>query len=194
MTSSERNDVFEELIRSHGRRLLATARRILRNDEEAARDAVQDAFLSAHQSLPQFRGDASLPTWLHRIVVNAALMRRRGRQRRRETPIEDLLPTFSDDAHHLAMAVPPLRPEGAFEQAELRNAVRASIERLPETYRVVLVLRDLEELTTQEAADTLGISTNAVKVRLHRARQALMTLMSGEADVETRGLEMAVSC
>src|SRR6478672_10079798 len=87
MTSSERDDAFEDLIRRHGGRLLATARRILRNDEEAAHDAVQDAFLSAYQSLPDFRGEASLPTWLHRIVVNAALMRRRSRQRRRETPI-----------------------------------------------------------------------------------------------------------
>ena len=178
MTSSERDDAFEDLIRRHGGRLLATARRILRNDEEAAHDAVQDAFLSAYQSLPDFRGDASLPTWLHRIVVNAALMRRRSRQRRRETPIDELLPTFADDGHHLAMATPPLRPERALEQAELRRTVRACIEQLPDTYRTILVLRDLEELTTDEAASALGISTNAVKVRLHRARQALLTLMS----------------
>jgi len=179
MTSSERDDAFEDLIRRHGGRLLATARRILRNDEEAAHDAVQDAFLSAYQSLPDFRGDASLPTWLHRIVVNAALMRRRSRQRRRETPIDELLPTFADDGHHLAMATPPLRPERALEQAELRRTVRGCVEQLPDTYRTILVLRDLEELTTDEAADALGISTNAVKVRLHRARQALLTVMSG---------------
>jgi len=179
MTSSERDDAFEDLIRRHGGRLLATARRILRNDEEEAHDAVQDAFLSAYQSLPDFRGDASLPTWLHRIVVNAALMRRRSRQRRRETPIDELLPTFADDGHHLAMATPPLRPERALEQAELRRTVRGCVEQLPDTYRTILVLRDLEELTTDEAASALGISTNAVKVRLHRARQALLTLMSG---------------
>jgi RNA polymerase sigma-70 factor (ECF subfamily) len=179
MTSSERDAAFEDLIRRHGGRLLATARRILRNDEEAAHDAVQDAFLSAYQSLPDFRGDASLPTWLHRIVVNAALMRRRSRQRRRETPIDELLPTFADDGHHLAMATPPLGPERALEQAELRRTVRACVEQLPDTYRTILVLRDFEELTTDEAASALGISTNAVKVRLHRARQALLTLMSG---------------
>ena len=175
MTPSAQNDAFEDIIRSHGGRLLASARRILGHDEEAARDAVQDAFLSAHLSLARFRADASLSTWLHRIVVNAALMRRRARQRRRETPIEDLLPTFTDDGRH---ATTSPSPERALEQAELRGAVRACIDRLPNTYRTVIVLRDIEDLTTEEAANALGISTNAVKVRLHRARQALLTLIA----------------
>lgn len=175
MTTSAEIDAFENIIRSHGGRLLATARRILGPDEDAARDAVQDAFLSAHRSLSRFRADASLSTWLHRIVVNAALMRRRSRQRRRETSIEDLLPTFSDDGRHAATTP---SPERVLEQAQLRGAVRACIDRLPDTYRTIILLRDIEDLTTEEAARALGISTNAVKVRLHRARQALLTLIT----------------
>ena len=169
------HDLFEEMVRSHGSRLLATARRILGRDEDAARDAVQDALLSAYQSLARFRADASLSTWLHRIVVNAALMRRRAHKRRRETAIDDLLPTFTDDGHH---ATPPPSPERMLEHAQLRANVRACIDRLPATYRTVIVMRDLEDRSTEEAADALGISTNAVKVRLHRARQALLTLLT----------------
>jgi RNA polymerase sigma-70 factor, ECF subfamily len=175
MTANAENDAFADIIRSHGGRLLATARRILGHDEEAARDAVQDAFLSAHLSLSRFRADASLSTWLHRIVVNAALMRRRSCQRRRETSIDDLLPTFTADGHHATTAP---SPERVVEQAQLRGAVRACIDRLPNTYRTIIVLRDIEDLSTEEAARALGISTNAVKVRLHRARQALLTLIT----------------
>jgi RNA polymerase sigma-70 factor (ECF subfamily) len=175
VTTSPEDDTFEDIIRSHGGRLLATARRILGAEEEAARDAVQDALLSAHRSLERFRADASLSTWLHRIVVNAALMRRRSRQRRRETPIDDLLPTFTDDGRHSRM---PPSPERVLEQAQLRGAVRACIDRLPDSYRTIIVLRDLEDLSTEEAASALGISPNAVKVRLHRARQALLTLIT----------------
>jgi RNA polymerase sigma-70 factor (ECF subfamily) len=177
MIATDDHDMLETLVHQYGARLLATARRILRDDEEAARDAVQDAFLSAHRALAHFRAEAKPATWLHRIVVNAALMRRRGRLHRRETPIDDLLPTFGADGHHLTLGVPPPLPEDAVEQAALRVAVRAAVDALPDTYRTVIVLRDLEDLDTGETAAALGISPNAVKVRLHRARQALLTLL-----------------
>jgi len=168
---------FERLVRRYGGRMLATARRIVGNDE-LARDVVQDAFLAAFKAMDGFAGAARLSTWLHRIVVNAALMKLRSRRRRPEESIEDLLPRF-DETGHFAEA--PTTWDGptdeALERAETRAIVRRAIDELPPNYRTILVLRDIEELDTDETAATLGISPNAVKTRLHRARQALRTLL-----------------
>src|SRR5262245_53978629 len=90
---------FEALVRTYGGRLLAVARRYTR-DEEEARDVVQSAYLNAYRSLASFEGSAQLSTWLHRIVVNAALMRLRSRRRKPEESIEPLLPAFLEDGHH----------------------------------------------------------------------------------------------
>jgi RNA polymerase sigma-70 factor (ECF subfamily) len=168
---------FEELVRTAGPRLLSTTRRMLRNEEDA-RDAVQEAFLSAFRALGGFDGECQLATWLHRIAVNAALMKMRRCRRRPEASIEELLPTFDDTGHHLN-SIEPWRPEPlvALERAEVKEAVRAAIDRLPEAYRTVLLLRDIEEMSTEETARVLGVTENAVKVRLHRARQALRTLL-----------------
>ena len=168
---------YAELVRAHGGKLLAVARRMLRSEEDA-RDAVQEAFLSAFRSIDRFEGGARLSTWLHRIVVNAALMRLRTRRRKPEGPIDDLLPGFLEDGH---MAVPaqPWRevPVDEVESAELRRLVLAKIHDLPESHRNVLLLRDIEGLDTDEAARALGIAPGAVKTRLHRARQALRGLL-----------------
>jgi RNA polymerase sigma-70 factor (ECF subfamily) len=168
---------FEELVRSQGGRLLAVARRFLANEEDA-RDAVQEAFLSAFRSLDRFEGNARLSTWLHRILVNAALMKLRTRRRKPEKSIEDLLPRFLEDGH-LAIPASEWRktPEAELERRELREIVQRSIQELPENYRNVLMLRDIEGLDTEEAANLMGISANAVKTRLHRARQALRGLL-----------------
>jgi RNA polymerase sigma-70 factor, ECF subfamily len=172
-------DAFEELVRTSGGRLLAVARRFLR-DEEAARDVVQETFLSAFRAIQGFDGHSQLSTWLHRIAVNAALMRLRVRQRRAEQSIEPLLPAFADDGHH---AEPVMSwtdcPERALEQKQMRAVMRAAIGELPDSYRTVLLMRDIEGLSTQEAADILGISENALKLRLHRARQALAAIVRG---------------
>jgi RNA polymerase sigma-70 factor (ECF subfamily) len=168
---------FETLVREHGGRLLGVARRLLRNEEDA-RDAVQDAFLSAFRSLESFEAGSRLSTWLHRIVVNAALMKLRTRRRKPEDAIEDLLPTFLDDGHRRDPG-PPWKEaiDEAAERHEVRALVRSYIDRLPDSYRNVLILRDIEELDTEETASVLGTSANAVKTRLHRARQALRTLL-----------------
>lgn len=168
---------FEELVRTHGGRMLAVARRFL--PEEDARDAVQDALLSAARSIDRFEGTARLSTWLHRIVVNAALMKLRTRKRRPEESIEDLLPTFREDGH-MDVTPSPWRESAqqSLERQEVRELVQAQIQNLPESYRAVLLLRDVEEATTQEAADLLGITPANVKVRLHRARQALRGLLA----------------
>jgi RNA polymerase sigma-70 factor (ECF subfamily) len=172
---------FEELVRRETGPMLAAARRLLRNEADA-RDAVQDAFRSAFAGMHRFEQRAKLSTWLHRVVVNAALMKLRALRRRPECPIDDLLPAFDENG---AWASPSTWHEGSVEadldSQRTRAMVKACIDRLPETYRTVLVLRDIEELDTDEVAARLDISPNAVKVRLHRARQALRTLIERAA-------------
>src|SRR3954462_13532416 len=142
-------DAFEELVRTYGGRLLAVARRFVRNESDA-QDIVQAAYLSAFRALPQFEGGCQVSTWLHRITVNTALMKLRTRRRKPEESIEPLLPSFQDDGHN---AIRLSEWEGAdqvLERAEVRQAVRQAIEELPDAYRTVLMLRDIEELSTEE--------------------------------------------
>ncbi len=168
---------FDELVCLAGDRMLAVARRFMRREEDA-QDAVQDAFLSAFKSLDRFDGRSRLTTWLHRIVVNACLMRIRAQRRRPERSIEDLLPTFRADGHQTRESAPWKRtPSAGIELAETLALVRAKIDELPEQNRVVLILRDIEGLNTEATAQALGMSVNAVKIRLHRSRQALRALL-----------------
>ncbi len=170
-------DAFETLVRTYSPTLLRTARRFLRSEEDA-RDALQDSFVSVFKSIHTFEANAQLSTWLHRIVINRSLMKLRSQRRHPEEDIEKYLPRFLEDGHQADPG--GAWPEGAdsmIERAELRALVRESIDRLPETYRVVLVLRDLEELSTEEAAEALGVTPNAIKIRLHRARQALRGIL-----------------
>jgi len=179
---------FEQLVRQYSGRLLATARRLLGNEHDA-QDALQDAFLSACKSLSQFTGAAKLSTWLHRIVVNAALMKLRNRRRKPEESIEELLPHF-DAQGEWSGKVPTwqVSSDVLLQRQETRVLVRRCIDRLPETYRTVLLMRDIEELDTEEVADLLGVTANAVKIRLHRARQALRTLLEQELASELHPL------
>jgi RNA polymerase sigma-70 factor (ECF subfamily) len=167
---------YEALVRGYGGTLLATARRFLGCAEDAA-DAVQDAFLSAFRSIHAFEGHARLGTWLHRIVVNHALMRLRRRKRRPTVRIDDVLPTFDETGHHTRPVRPWRDADDGLVRAETRAQVRECIDRLPETYRTVLLLRDIEGLDTDETARLLGTNNAVVKTRLHRARQALRTLL-----------------
>ena len=156
---------------------LAVARRFTRNEEDA-KDVLQSAYLSAFRALNDFEGACQLSTWLHRIVVNTALMKLRSRRRKPEESIEALLPAFREDGHHVEQFSEWSAPaDQLLERKETRATIRACIEQLPENYRAVLKLRDIEELSTQEVAEMLGMTPTAVKVRLHRARQALSTLL-----------------
>ena len=169
---------FEQLVRSNTPRLLSVTRRILNNDDDA-KDAVQQAFIAAFRSRGQFDGDARPSTWLHRIAVNKAIDLLRRRQRRPEDSIEDLLPRFLPNGHHTErFAVWPDAIEAGIDRRRLAATIRDAIDRLPESFRLVLLLRDIEEMSTEETAEALGITPNAVKLRLHRARLALRTLLA----------------
>ena len=124
---------FETLVRLYGGRMLAVARRFVRNDEDA-QDVVQAAYLSAFRSVGQFEGQCLVGTWLHRIVVNTALMKLRSRRRKPETSIDELLPAFQEDGHHLEQFSDWCAPaDELIERAETRAIVRACIDRLPAT-------------------------------------------------------------
>jgi RNA polymerase sigma-70 factor (ECF subfamily) len=166
--------------------MLATARRFVGSEDEA-RDVVQEAFLAAFRAIDGFAGTALLSTWLHRIVVNAALMKLRSRRRRREEPIDGLLPRFDEEGYWADGAAPSeTATDMLIESDQTRAMVRKAIDQLPANYRSVLLLRDIEELDTDETATLLGVTPNAVKTRLHRARQALRTLLEREMLAETR--------
>jgi len=168
-------EAFETLVRLHAPRLLAVSRRMLDNEEDA-RDAVQDALVSAFRSIDRFQGQSKISTWLHRIVVNMALMRLRTRRRKPEESLEPLLPVFTEEGHHAQQFTAWDEPvDRLAEREETRRVVREAILGLPEQYREVLMLRDIQELDTNETARELEITPNAVKIRLHRARQALRT-------------------
>jgi RNA polymerase sigma-70 factor (ECF subfamily) len=168
---------YADFVRAYYGRMLAVARRFMRCEDDAA-DAVQDAFLSLVRSVDSFQGQSTLSTWLHRIVVNACLMKLRSRKSRPTVSIDELLPQFAGDGHHAR----PVRdwtdgPMSQLGNEELRRAVRDGIAMLPDDYRTVLLLRDVEGLDTEQTAEILDTTHGNVKTRLHRARQALRGIL-----------------
>jgi RNA polymerase sigma-70 factor (ECF subfamily) len=147
---------FEILVRRHNQRLYRAARAIMKSDDEAE-DIVQQAWLEVYRHLGQFRGDAAFTTWATRIAVNAAINHARRR------------PIIAEVADGVASE----KPDAEVERAELGRLLEESLERLPQGNREVMVLRDVLELDTAETAQLLGLSEEAVRVRLHRARAAV---------------------
>jgi RNA polymerase sigma-70 factor, ECF subfamily len=168
---------FESLVRTHGGRLLSVARRFLGSNEDAE-DAVQETFIKAFKAIGTFEERAQLHTWLHRIVVTTSLMKLRERRRKPQESIDDLLPAFTADGHHASE--PREWSDAVFERKETASIVRQAIDMLPDQHRAILVLRDIEERDTAETAAILGTTTTVVKVRLHRARQALRSLLNAQ--------------
>jgi RNA polymerase sigma-70 factor (ECF subfamily) len=168
---------FDDLVKLTQDRLYAVALRMMGKPEDAM-DAVQDAYLSALKALDKFEGGSSLSTWLHRITVNACLMKLRTKRRRPEVSVDELMPTFRDDGHQTAPSR-AWKPDatGGLETRELHALVRTKIDELPEPLREVVLLRDIEGMDTQTTAELLGISVSMVKTRLHRARMALKALL-----------------
>ncbi|MGH7243674.1 MAG: sigma-70 family RNA polymerase sigma factor [Phycisphaerales bacterium] len=167
---------YEQVVREMGGRMLAVARRIL-VDENEAQDAVQDAFVSAFRNIEKFEGNSQIATWLHRITVNACLMRLRKKRRQDEVSLDSLLPSFGADGNPAHQAGTWRRSVTGDELAETRESIRLAIAKLPEHYRIVLVLRDIEGMDTAQTAELLETTEAAVKIRLHRARQALRELL-----------------
>ena len=159
--------LFERIMRRHNQRLFRTARAIL-NDDAEAEDVMQATYTRAFAHLGQFRGDAQLGTWLVRIAVHEAFAR--VRRRRRLAPLPP-----GDDVEALPMPdrPTPIDPEREANNAELRRLLEHAIDELPETYRTVFVLREVEGLSTATTAECLGVSEEVVKTRLSRARLRL---------------------
>jgi RNA polymerase sigma-70 factor (ECF subfamily) len=166
-------DRFETLVRDNGGRMLAVARRYLRNEADA-QDCVQDAFIQAYKNIKNFEQRSSVETWLHRIVVNTALMKIRSTKRRPEDLIEDKAELFDDNGMRLEMeAEISLSVEEVVVTEETRTTIRQHINQLPETPRKLLLLRDIEGYNTEETANLLGMTVGNVKTGLHRARLLL---------------------
>ena len=162
----------EYLVRSNFEWMKATADRLL-NDIALAEDCTQEALLNALGHIDSFEGRSSLKTWLHRIIVNQCLMKRRTRQRETALRVDALQPKFDEFGCRIEpdwAAVPA--PEELLEVEDRRKRVRQAVASLPDDYGVVLALRDLEGLSTREVAEILGLGEANVKVRLHRARLA----------------------
>ena len=166
----------EQLVRAYGGKMLCVARRFLKSDDDAA-DALQDAFLSAFRFIKDFEGQSKLGTWLHRIVVTTCLMKLRADKRL--VSIEPLLPSYDECGHRTRRVEPwDCAALDVAMTAETRARVRSCIDQLPPRYREVILLRDIDELDTDETAKLLDCTPGNVKTRLHRARQALRTLLA----------------
>jgi RNA polymerase sigma-70 factor (ECF subfamily) len=153
------------------------ARRVSASDADAE-DAVQDAFVSVFKSIGSFDGRSSIGTWLHRIVVNRAITRARKTHSRRETSLDGLLPTFKSGRH--AESPEPWKAvtsEGG-PSVQVVEAVHSALAALPEEFRAVLVLKDVEGMQSAAIALALGISDSLVRQRIHRGRQAMVKLMT----------------
>jgi len=180
---------FEVLMRRHNRLLYRLARSILKDDAEAE-DAVQEAYLAAYRNIAGFRGGAKLSTWLARIVMNEAYARLRNRKRvgavvvslEADWPREDR-ETFMEEE---AMAEDKAeRPDAAAMRTELRRLLERRIDALPEQFRTVFILRDVEELSVEETAECLDVPPATVRTRAFRARALLRESLSREFDAAT---------
>jgi RNA polymerase sigma-70 factor, ECF subfamily len=170
------DEAYERLVRDLTPRLLSVARRIVRSMADAE-DAVQEGFVSAFRGIETFDGRSTLATWIHRIVVNAALARLRSKTGRGEVSVEALMPQFESGLHTVRPT--PWRQVNADDarRAEEREALDVAIARLPVDFRTVIVLKDIEGHGSDEVAEMLGISAALVRQRLHRGRMALMKLL-----------------
>jgi len=168
--------LYEIVVRRYNQRIYRIARAILRDGDEAE-DVMQDAYVRAYKHLSTFQGKSSFATWLTRIAVNESLQRKR--RNRRMDPIED---------GDLVMQLPALgeSPEQICGRRELGNILERAIAALPQHYRIVVVLRDVEDMTTAETAEALGLSEENVRIRLHRGRALLRKLLPGKAGLSGR--------
>ena len=172
---------FAAIMRRHNQLLYRTARSILKSDDETE-DALQEAYLQAWRAIGSFRADARLSTWLVRIVINQALgrLRRRGAQ---VIPLEAAMESNDPDTREALEDDPDRGPERAAMRAELRRLIEDRIDRLPDAFRVVFVLRAVEEMSVEEVAVALEMPEATVRTRFFRARSLLREGLSCDVDV-----------
>ena len=168
---------LEALMARYASRTYRVARGITRTEADAE-EVVQDVFLTLARKIDSFEGRAALGTWIYRVATNAALLKRRGKRAQLEVSLEENLPTFMQDGHRegprsYLLADWSGTPEAELLDGEARLVLARAIDQLPETYRAVLILRDVEELSNEETARILGEPVSSIKSRLHRARMAL---------------------
>ena len=175
--ASEDDSYFENLIRQHGSRMLVVAKRYLRSDADA-QDCVQDAFIQAFRNLEKFEGRSSVETWLQKIVINTALMKLRSTSRSREDLVEDNPSLFdSNGIRRETESEVSLSVEDFAVRKESQEMVKDAIDELPENFRNLLMLRDIEGYSVIETAELLEMSQGSVKTGLHRARNALKFIL-----------------
>src|SRR5271155_3813417 len=164
-------EAFTELLNRYERKIYRLAKHITQNDEDAE-DVLQEAFLKAYEHLDGFQGNSKFYTWIVRIAVNEALMKLRKRRGDRTVPLDEPGDTGEETVKR-EIAVWEDNPEQQYSHEEMREIRDEAVQSLKPDFRTVFVLRDIEELSTEETAETLGISIPAVKSRLLRARLAL---------------------
>jgi len=165
-------ELFHELIQPYERMVYLTLLSIVKNETEAE-DGAQETVISAYRHLASFRGDAKFSTWLTAIAINEGRKRLRKAKTAAEESIEEEVEAHVGDYSPAPLTDWREIPLEALERKELREALRVAVAELPDIYRQVFTLRDLEELNVEETAQALGINPGAVKVRLHRARMML---------------------
>ena len=170
---------FEQLVDRYEDKVYRLAFRFVRNETEA-KEIVQDTVLSVWRKLDTFKGDAQFGSWVYRVAANAALMRLRSQRRHPEVSTEELPIDFLDTYGHVPASNDnwARRPDDELQSDELRRRIQAAVDELPEIYRTVFLVRDVEGLSTEETAQVLDISVPTVKTRLHRARLALREAIS----------------
>jgi len=164
-------EAFTRLVNQYERKIFRLAKHITQNDEDAE-DVLQESFLKAYGHLEDFHGQSKFYTWLVRIAVNESLMKLRKRKSDRSVPLDEPVET-GEDSMVREIAVWEENPEQKYSREELGEILEQAVESLRPAFRTVFVLRDIEELSTEETAETLGISVPAVKSRLLRARLQL---------------------
>jgi RNA polymerase sigma-70 factor (ECF subfamily) len=173
--------MFEVVMRRHNQRLYRAARAILRNDGEAE-DVMQDSYVRAYEHLDQFAGRAKFSTWLTRIAVHEALARQHRRNRFQQPE-----PTAEEEGDAMERySSLTANPEQQASNSETRRLLEEAVETLPDSYRTVFILRDVEEMSTAETADVLEITEENVKVRLHRARAMLRKSLFARVGMEAK--------
>jgi RNA polymerase sigma-70 factor, ECF subfamily len=174
---------LDQLIRATYGDVYALCRRMLADPDEAA-DATQEVYVRVMRSVLGFRGESTFGTWLHRVTVNVCLTALRRRSRARATGMVAGGTPFAMPGDEMALPTSAGAPDELAVTADLAARSEAALARLPEDARAVVVLRDIEGLSTKEVAELLGVSENVVKVRLHRAHTRLRTLLLGAAPAE----------